>query len=116
MRNKHHDLRILTTKFFKASIFYGTFGFLKHLPGSKKRREDPKLFSMLDDILRRRLAMEKKFQRKDLLQIFLDAHEQDPKAYTFEHVKAEMLLFLYATNIIFCFPMTDNPLSQTSWI
>lgn len=108
MRNKDHPLRSRTTAFFKKQNLYGIFGFLKLIPGSTKRRRDPQLYAMLDEILERRSATEKKSQKKDLLQIFLDAHEEDPKGYTFDHVKADMLLFLYVQRTDSRLP-TDNP-------
>lgn len=95
VRNKEHELRTRAQQFFKKQNIYGVLGFLKLIPGSTERRRDPKLYAMLDDILQRRSNMEKKLQKKDLLQIFLDAHQEDPKGYTWAHVKADMLLFLY---------------------
>ncbi|KAL9617394.1 MAG: hypothetical protein Q9160_007798 [Pyrenula sp. 1 TL-2023] len=96
VRNKEHALRTRAAQFFKNQNIYGVLGFLKLIPGSTERRRDPKLYAMLDDILQRRSDMEKQLQKKDLLQIFLDANKEDPKGYTWAHVKADMLLFLLA--------------------
>lgn len=94
VRNKHHPLRSRMIDFFRKCNIYGLFGFLKLIPGSRERRRDPKLHSMLDEILQRRANTGEKLQRKDLLQIFLEAHEKDPRGYTWDHVKVDMLLFL----------------------
>ncbi|KAL9113019.1 MAG: hypothetical protein Q9227_002884 [Pyrenula ochraceoflavens] len=96
VRNKTHALRSETQKHFKTQNKYRLIPFLRFIPGAKQRRKNPVLQGMLDDILQRRQAMEKSVQRKDLLQIFLDAHREDPKTFTWDNVRAEMLLFLIA--------------------
>ena len=94
VRNKTHALRAQTQKHFRMQNKYRFFPFLLYLPGAKEEIRDPVLSGMLDDILARRNAVEKSQRRKDLLQIFLDAHEEDPKNFTMDNVRAEMLLFL----------------------
>lgn len=45
---------------------------------------------------RKSLEEEEAREKKDLLQIFLDANESDPKGFTDKHLMEEMRLFMYA--------------------
>ena len=50
---------------------------------------------MIDGIISKRRA-EKGPVKKDLVQIFLESHEADPVAFTHQHIREEMALFMIA--------------------
>lgn len=58
--------------------------------------QDPELRRLLDEVIERRRAAKDKVPRQDLLQILLDAHDQDPKGFPHIDVVSEMLVFLIA--------------------
>ena len=77
--------------YLKRLAFDAQFAFLRPLlpPPSTKIRD---LVHRI--VTKRRDEMEKGIEKKDLLQIFIDAHNADPIAFSDKHIRDEMILFM----------------------
>jgi cytochrome P450 len=85
--------QIFQDRLIQAAI-ESQFPWLKYTPFAP-RQHSHDMDRMIEGIVsKRRKAMEKGESKKDLLQIFLDAHDTNPNEYTMKHVYDEMRLFM----------------------
>ncbi|ROT39910.1 cytochrome P450 [Sodiomyces alkalinus F11] len=95
VKNGQHPIRQRFSESLKRGTMYQLMPFLKHLPFMPPF-QDPELRRLLDEVIERRRTTEDKVPKQDLLQILLDAHDQDPKGFPLIDVVSEMLVFLIA--------------------
>ncbi|KAH7408064.1 cytochrome P450 [Cadophora sp. MPI-SDFR-AT-0126] len=87
LKNLFHDR-------LKRAAVDAQFPFIKYLPFVPPSQSE-EFNNMIDGIISKRRA-EKGPVKRDLVQIFLESHEEDPVAFTHQHIREEMALFMIA--------------------
>ncbi|PVH81743.1 cytochrome P450 [Cadophora sp. DSE1049] len=87
LKNIFHDR-------LKRAAVDAQFPFIKYLPFVPPSQSE-EFNSMIDGIISKRRA-EKGPVKKDLVQIFIESHDADPVAFTHQHIREEMSLFMIA--------------------
>ena len=95
VKNGEHPLRTRITKFMKRAAFHQVFPIAKYIPGVP-RIQDPELDRMIREIIAKGRSVKASERGKDLLQLLLAAHEEDPVALPAQDLHAEMIVFLLA--------------------
>lgn len=92
VRTNDAKMKKLFINHLQEAALYSTFTFLKWVPFMEPKAV-VKLDQITDAIVSKRLKAEDQ-TRKDLLQIFLDAHKENPTSFSDKHLKEEMRLFM----------------------
>ena len=84
------------TQIFARQVITGTFPLARYLPFIPPS-QTPSLVKMTEDIIATRKAemAQKRVVTKDILQIILNAHDEDPDLFTAQRVRDEMNMFMY---------------------
>ncbi|KAJ4129010.1 hypothetical protein NW768_007539 [Fusarium equiseti] len=90
VRQGHHPLKTRITNYMKKAALYQTVPLLSFF--GKPR--DEQLDSIVQGIIDKRLHNDKKSERRDLLDMLLEASAENPDMLTMEDIKAEMFVFL----------------------
>ncbi|RGP78931.1 hypothetical protein FLONG3_2836 [Fusarium longipes] len=114
VRQGHHPLKTRITNYMKKAALYQTVPLLS-LFGKPR---DEQLDAIVQGIIDKRLHNEKKNDRRDLLDMLLEASAENPDKLSMEDIKAEMFVFLLAgsdtsaVTATFCFmKLLENPVS-----
>src|SRR6266487_4386999 len=92
VRTNDTKMKKLFINHLQEVALHSMFTFLKWIPFMKSRTA-AEMDMIIDAIVSKRLKA-KGQTRKDLLQIFLDAHKEDPTSFSDKHLKEEMRLFM----------------------
>jgi cytochrome P450 len=92
VRTNDNYLKNLFIQYLQETALDTNFPFLKWLP-SQRPRKGAVVDKITHDIVSKRLNS-KDQTRKDLLQILLDTHKANPEAFSDQHIKDEMRLFM----------------------
>jgi cytochrome P450 len=97
LRTGRHEVKDLIVAHLRESMMISILTFLRYIPFYTPKAKLA-LDKIADEVIaKRRLETEKAgTARKDLLQIFLDAHAEDPNGFSEKHVKEAMRLFIVA--------------------
>lgn len=89
------SVKVLVVKQLTLLTIHAAIPFAKYMPWIFPPVREPLLEKILDSTVERRRAQDKKDVKKDLLQIFLNAHEEDPNSFTEIDIRSEMKFFTY---------------------
>lgn len=89
------SVKVLVVKQLTLLTIHAAIPFAKYMPWIFPPVREPLLEKILDSTVERRRALDMKDVKKDLLQIFLNAHEEDPNSFTEIDIRSEMKFFTY---------------------
>ncbi|RKL20178.1 hypothetical protein BFJ68_g2887 [Fusarium oxysporum] len=92
VRQGHHPLKTRITNYMKKAALYQTVPLLS-LFGKPR---DEQLDAIVQGIIDKRLHSQKESERRDLLDMLLEASAENPDKLSMEDIKAEMFVFLLA--------------------
>jgi cytochrome P450 len=83
------------TQLFSRQVLTSAFPLVRYLPFIPPA-QSPSLVKMTEDIIATRKAemAQKRNVKKDILQIILNAHTEEPELYTEQRVRDEMNMFM----------------------
>jgi cytochrome P450 len=100
VRTNDAHLKNIFVKILKTNAIMSTFGVLRRLPFMPAGK-DAEMDNMIENIVSKRREGDNQ-NRRDLLQIFIDAHKADPTSFSKNHLIEEMRLFM-------CVTLPNNP-------
>jgi cytochrome P450 len=86
-------LKNLVMDHLKRVAMDAQFPLIKYIPFIPPSPAGERLYEMIDDIVAKRRA-DKGEKKKDLLQIFVDTNDANPKEFSHLHLREEMILFM----------------------
>lgn len=95
VRSNDHKLKNIFLDRLSKAALYSNLPFLKYLPFMPPP-VSPEWNAMVDGIVAKRRAIPKEKRKRDLLEIFLDQHEENPAQFTEDVLREEIQLFMLA--------------------